>query len=119
MTSRVLAELRAKGAALGSKRPGVDPDFADEELLRCAVSRLHAIAERRRPRWAVARDLFSVGSTSAAKLCLRFGFDPDSEIGPSEWEIVERACCYGNRLTVERWNEIFPGVDPPPEHERR
>ncbi len=96
-----------------------DPDFADKELLRYAVSRLHAIAQRRQPRWAAAMHLFGTGSTSAAKLCLRFGFDPDSEIGPSEWEIVQRAVCSeGEDLTVDRWEEIFPGIEPPPEHER-
>lgn len=95
-------------------------DAGDEALLRAAVSHLGVIARRRQPRWAVARDLFSLGSTSAAKLCLRFGFDPDSIIGPSEWELVERAVCgEGEELTVERWDEIFPGIEPPPEHDRR
>lgn len=99
---------------------GPDPDFADEELLRRAVSHLGVIARRRQPRWAVAMDLFVTGSASASKLCLRFGFDPDSEIGPSEWELVQRVVCLEDEeLTVERWDEIFPGVDPPPEHERR
>ncbi len=104
----------------GEAAKGPDPDFTDEDLLRYAVKSLHLIARRRQPRWAVAMHLFGTGSTSASRLCLRFGFDPDSEIGPSEWELVERAVCgVDEELTVERWEEIFPGVDPPPEHERR
>lgn len=96
-----------------------DSESADEELLRAAVSHLGVIAQRRRLRWAVAKDLFAIGSTSAATLCLRFGFDPDSEIGPTEWEVVERAVCSEDEeLTEKRWEEIFPGIEPPEKHER-
>lgn len=105
-------ELLLAWGALGEmghgSRPeaaGPDPDFADEDLLRRAVGHLGVIARRRQPRWAVAMDLFATGSTSAARLCLRFGFDPDSEIGPSERELVERAL-------------IFSGIEPPEKHER-
>jgi len=94
-------------------------DTAEEALLRAAVGHLGVIARRRQPRWVVAKDLFAISSTSAARICLRFGFDPDSEIGPTEWELVERAVeVAGEELTEERWEEIFPGIDPPEKHER-
>lgn len=90
-----------------------------DHLIRAAVSHLGIYAPRRMPRWAMAMKLFGVGSTSGREICIRYGFDPDSEIGPSEWEIVERAVCFEDEaLTEERWEEIFPGIEPPPESER-
>lgn len=38
-------------------------------------------ARKRRPKWAHVKDVFAVGSTSAAYLCRRFGFDPDDQTG--------------------------------------
>lgn len=35
----------------------------------------------RAPRWHHVKEATSLGSTSSAELCRRFGFDPDEEVG--------------------------------------
>jgi hypothetical protein len=48
--------------------------------------------ERQRPLWVIVRDLFCVGSTSAADLCRRFNLDPD-EMVPAEVRLPPPECC--------------------------
>jgi hypothetical protein len=70
----------------GTVLPWFDPsvaDISDAELLRRAV--LTARGSYRggklpHPRWEAVRDAFLLGSTYAAQLCRRFGFDPDEMI---------------------------------------
>ena len=50
----------------------------DEELLRRAVQQARAHNTRGwHMRWIAVMDNFLLGSTYAAQLCARFGFDPD------------------------------------------
>lgn len=50
-------------------------------LLGEAVKRAGNASHLRAYRWAHVRDLFGFGSTSAYKLCERFGVDPDEYAG--------------------------------------
>lgn len=56
---------------------------ADDELLRRVVKTCRALAYRKgtpHPRFVAVMDNFLLGSTSAAELCRRFGFDPDEMV---------------------------------------
>lgn len=58
-------------------------EFADIELLRRAVqSARHHSRRGRHPRYVAVMSVFGLGSTYAAALCRRFGFDPDEEVRP-------------------------------------
>lgn len=55
-------------------------DLTDEDLVRRAV-RYPPTNTGAMPRWSHVGAIFGIGSTSAAELCVRFGFDPDEVIG--------------------------------------
>lgn len=59
-------------------RSGSVADIADVELLRRAVQMARAPNGPRpsQPRWVGVMHVFMLGSTYAAELCRRFGFDP-------------------------------------------
>ena|SRR5579859_5156832 len=53
-------------------------DIPDAELLARAVKNARGRGVRHtETRWSAVADVFSLGSTYAAQLCVRFGFDPD------------------------------------------
>lgn len=55
----------------------------DRILLARAVKAARPTEAGSCPRWAVVRDLFALGSTSANALCVEFGVDPDEVLhGP-------------------------------------
>lgn len=60
-------------------------DIADAELIRRVISgiagrRPRTKNTRRAPLWRPVGDAFCLGSSYAAQLCRRFGFDPDLEV---------------------------------------
>lgn len=59
-------------------------DPTDRDLVRSAVRNAGRLSKRRAPRWWHVSEALAVGSTLAASLCHRFGFDPDEEIGGGE-----------------------------------
>jgi hypothetical protein len=55
----------------------------DHELLGRAVRNARDTTKRKgtpHPRWVAVMHVFLLGSTSAQKLCSRFGLDPDTEV---------------------------------------
>jgi hypothetical protein len=58
-------------------------DIPDEELLRRAVATARC-ADYRKGQWHTRQravcDVFVLGSTYAAQLCERFGFNPEEEV---------------------------------------
>lgn len=60
-------------------RNGTIADISDDELLRRAVKGVHG-SYAGQPRWSAIMDRFALGSTYAAQLCRRFGFDPDEVV---------------------------------------
>ena len=54
--------------------------YSDEELIRRAVLYPAHPLGVDRARWAIVRDVFAVGSTTAASICRRFGANPDDMI---------------------------------------
>lgn len=64
----------------GSDKASV-ADIPDADLLRRAVASARSKSWRnRQPRWSHVAARFSLGSTYAAQLCRRFGFDPDEVV---------------------------------------
>lgn len=55
-----------------------------EDTIKCIVKNAKP-TRRSAPRWVVIRDLFGVGSRSAAAICRHFGLDPDEEIKNPHW----------------------------------
>lgn len=56
-------------------------DIPDTELVRRVISGLRGGRRRKRqPLWASVGGRFCLGSTYAAQLCRRFGFDPDEQV---------------------------------------
>lgn len=58
-------------------------NLTDADLVERAVRGAHT-GRRVGVRWAHVRDTFCVGSTTAAALCVRFGLDPDEQVGAHE-----------------------------------
>lgn len=55
--------------------------ISDDELLGRAVRNARPESRRRRsPRWVAVMDSFSLGSTFAHQLCIRFNLDPDEMV---------------------------------------
>lgn len=55
---------------------------ADERILWGVVANAGRLkTDGTQPRWAAVRDATGLGSTLAAELCGRFGFDPDELVG--------------------------------------
>ncbi len=115
-----LAELdkaRARLTVVGPSpdRPVPFPDARD--LLERSLKGLGRIISRRQAgvRWHAVGRLTGLGSTYASLVCAAFDFNPDEEIGPSEWAAFEEL--FGESFDEERWEEIT-GEDPPPESER-
>ena len=50
-------------------------DIPDDELVRRAIAACKPKSGR--PRWSIVSGTFCLGSTYAAQLCRRFGYDPD------------------------------------------
>lgn len=58
-------------------------DIPDAELIRRVIDRCKSKRRgRKQPLWASVGDHFCLGSTYAAQLCRRFGFNPDAESRP-------------------------------------
>lgn len=55
------------------------PGIADEQLLERAVRGARK-GRGYHARWACVMELFGVGSTFAANLCIRFGLNPDEQV---------------------------------------
>ena len=59
-------------------------DIPDAELIRRVISGQHRVPRNNRgttvPLWTKVGDRFCLGSTYAAQLCRRFGFDPDEQV---------------------------------------
>lgn len=51
--------------------------YSDEKLMERAVTFPRNLAMQDRARWAIVRDIFCVGSTTAHAICKRFGANPD------------------------------------------
>lgn len=52
--------------------------YTDRELVHRAITAARAREDRpEAPMWSVAKRAFGVGSTVAAAICVRHGFDPD------------------------------------------
>ena len=62
--------------------PDTVSDIPDDQLLERAVKSARP-RKGRVPRWAAVSDTFALGSTFSIQLCLRFGLDPDQQIGRS------------------------------------
>lgn len=62
----------------------VELHMDDERLIRCAINTMNRPIKDQKhmgdPLWVRVRDLFCIGSTSAHRLCERFGFDPDTKV---------------------------------------
>lgn len=54
--------------------------ITDADLVKRAMMNLRNHEYDSRPRWALVKDVFGVGSTRAEDLCERFGLDPDEKI---------------------------------------
>ena len=60
---------------------GTVGDYPDEVLLRRAVGMARRRDERgKHPRWVGVAYVFALGSTYAAQLCRRFGYDPEEMV---------------------------------------
>jgi hypothetical protein len=53
--------------------------YSVESLMEYAIRFARNPSQTPRPRWAIVRDMFGVGSTMATKLCERFGLDPHED----------------------------------------
>ncbi len=73
--ANMLREALAAEAALAAERERAE---ANERALWGVVANARSRVHRGGVLWAVVRDLTAQGSTSAAELCRRMGFDPDS-----------------------------------------
>lgn len=62
----------------------------DRDLLSWVVEHAGNRSDRVRPRWAHVMSLFGLGSGAANALCVKFGFDPDKEMGT--WLNCEEGC---------------------------
>lgn len=87
-----------------------DYDFhiIDRELLRRAVTSATKDASGKRvPRWAAVMDRFGLGSSYAARLCRRFGLDPDDVFKAGGPSIQSKGgAARAAALTPERRREI-------------
>lgn len=62
----------------------VEPYMDDERLIRSVLTVLHRPFKDQKhvgnTLWSNVGEVFGLGSTSAHKLCERFGFDPDIKV---------------------------------------
>lgn len=62
-------------------------DITDADLIRrviagCAFFKARSARANVKPLWHVVGQRFNLGSTYAAQLCRRFGYDPDQMVRP-------------------------------------
>ena len=57
---------------------------SDEKILWGIVANAGRLSNKRQARWVHVYEATGLGSTSAATLCRRFGFDPDKVVGGKE-----------------------------------
>jgi hypothetical protein len=64
----------------------------DDRVLWGVVANAGRLSDERKPRWSHVVEATGQGSTSAAELCRRFGFDPDETIGGERCESGDPEC---------------------------
>jgi hypothetical protein len=82
-----LEEVRARPAVrVGLPSPMPFASLADAEVSRILLNARRVLRREylRQPYWALARNIFGVGSTVGAELCRRAGIDPDQLVGEKE-----------------------------------
>lgn len=103
-----------------SDRRTLPPELpSPHELLGRAMRSMGRHVNVRGIRWGHVAEIFGLGSTYAGRLCRAFDLDPEEQIGPTEWERLEHALGGEDfELTVEEWDRVSGGADPPPAEER-
>lgn len=74
------------GAIKREREPKIEPAqmVGDDRVLWGVVANAGRMSYRRGMRWSHVVDATGLGSQSSIALCLRFGFDPDENVGGSE-----------------------------------
>jgi hypothetical protein len=57
-----------------------EPEEMDR-LVSVAIRNAGRLSDRQAPRWYHVAQVFAIGSTRAASLCVSYGMDPDEERG--------------------------------------